>query len=308
MERNAPAPWRQFGEINLSEETIKQMETACRLPCAVRGALMPDAHKGYGLPIGGVLALRGAVAPYAVGMDIACRMRLTVTDLPLNHLEKRREELIAALNRETRFGVGAAFEGRQRRDHQVMDEDWSITPVTRDNKDKAAGQLGSSGSGNHFVEFGELTLGETALGLEPGRYLALLSHSGSRGCGENVAKHYSRLAAELLPDLPPELKHLAWLDLDSEAGREYWAAMNLMGRYASAGHELIHHHVLKATGAQALTYVENHHNFAWEEEHDGEKLIVHRKGATPASAGTLGVVPGSMGAPGFVVRGKGLAE
>lgn len=112
----------------------------------------------------------------------------------------------------------------------------------------------------------------------------------------------------LCPRLPDSLRRLAWLDLDGEAGQEYWAAMQLMGRYASANHELIHAHVLKTLGARELTHVENHHNFAWKEEHDGESVIVHRKGATPADAGRLGIVPGSMCSPAFIVRGKGCEE
>ncbi|UQZ88962.1 RNA-splicing ligase RtcB [Deltaproteobacteria bacterium Smac51] len=306
--RETPAPWRQFGAVNLEAEAIRQMEAACRLPNAVCGALMPDAHTGYGLPIGGVLAVKGAVVPYAVGMDIACRMRLTVTDLPIDRLERGRDELIAALENETSFGIGAGFKAGLR-DHAVMEEaDWSVTKVTRDSRDKAGKQLGTSGSGNHFVEFGELSLTAPALGLAPGRYLALLSHSGSRGTGERVAIHYSKVAGELLPGLPDYLKHLAWLELTSEAGQEYWTAMQLMGRYAAANHELIHAHVLKAAGAGAMTFVENHHNFAWLENHGGEEVVVHRKGATPASKGVLGIVPGSMGAPGFVVRGRGEAS
>jgi tRNA-splicing ligase RtcB len=121
-----------------------------------------------------------------------------------------------------------------------------------------------------------------------------------------VAAHYSKLAMSLRPDLPHELKHLAWLDMDSDAGREYWAAMELMGRYAAANHAMIHRHVAAHLGAQVLLDVENHHNFAWKEVHGGEEVIVHRKGATPAGAGVLGVIPGSMGDPGFIVRGKGV--
>lgn len=306
--RSEPAPWRQWGDINLEPSAVRQMEAACRLPLAVRGALMPDAHTGYGLPIGGVLAVNGAVVPYAVGVDIACRMRLTVLDLPVSALTERRDELIAALENETAFGVGACFTGRDRRNHPVMDENWAFCKVTAQNHDKAWKQLGSSGGGNHFAEFGELSLDAPTLGLEPGRYLALLSHSGSRGTGESVAKHYSKLAQELHPQLPPDLLHLAWLDLDGEAGQEYWAAMELMGRYASANHELIHQYVLRAVSGRSLAYVENHHNFAWREEYDGQEVIVHRKGATPAGEGVLGVVPGSMGAPGYVVQGKGEAS
>jgi len=262
---------------------------------------------GYGLPIGGVLATRGAVIPYAVGMDIACRMRLSVLDWPVEALDRRQEPLIEAVQQETRFGVGASFKGGTRRDHAVMQEDWSFLPLLKANRDQAWAQLGSSGSGNHFVEYGELTVDEAdgPLGLEPGVYLALLSHSGSRGMGAKIADHFSKLAVKRHPELPRELQRLAWLDLDSEDGQAYWAAMELMGRYAAANHELIHRHVLQALGAEAVASVENHHNFAWREEHGGEQVVVHRKGATPAGEGVLGVIPGSMGTAGYVVRGLG---
>jgi tRNA-splicing ligase RtcB (3'-phosphate/5'-hydroxy nucleic acid ligase) len=151
---------------------------------------------------------------------------------------------------------------------------------------------------------------ETVGDLPPGDYLALLSHSGSRGTGAAVAQHYSKAARDRHPELPQELRHLAWLDLSSEAGAEYWAAMELMGLYAAANHDLIHRHVARALGAGVRLDVENHHNFAWRERHvlaDGSPrgVIVHRKGATPAGLGVLGIIPGSMAAPGYVVRGKG---
>ena len=133
----------------------------------------------------------------------------------------------------------------------------------------------------------------------------MLSHSGSRGAGEAVADYYSALAQSLHPELPAELRHLAWLELDTKPGQEYWQAMQLMGRYAAANHELIHRHILERMGLEALGHVENHHNFAWKEVHDGQELIVHRKGATPAGKGVLGIVPGSMATPAYVVRGKG---
>ncbi len=268
---------------------------------------MPDAHLGYGLPIGGVLATENAVIPYAVGVDIACRMKMTVLDLPVRELDRRRDRLIRAIEEETRFGVGASF--RDRREHEVMDADWGVSPVTRENRDRAWAQLGTSGSGNHFVEFGLFTLGSAVGGLEPGEYVALLSHSGSRGCGAAVCQRYSKLAMEQHRGLPRELRQLAWLGLDSQEGREYWAAMELMGRYAAANHELIHRHVAAHLGLAVLLDVENHHNFAWKERHpvDGveREVIVHRKGATPADEGVLGIIPGSMASPGFLVRGRG---
>ena len=145
-----------------------------------------------------------------------------------------------------------------------------------------------------------------ALEIEPGEYLALLSHSGSRGTGAAVCEHYSRLAMNAHRELPKEMRHLSWLDLDTPEGREYWDAMELMGRYASANHELIHKHVRKKLGADLVFDVENHHNFAWKERHFGRDVVVHRKGATPADAGVLGIIPGSMASPAFVVRGRGV--
>jgi tRNA-splicing ligase RtcB (3'-phosphate/5'-hydroxy nucleic acid ligase) len=259
---------------------------------------------------GGVLATRGAVVPYAVGVDIACRMKLTVLDLPVDALTEQMPRLTSALERETRFGTGATF--RKPHQHDVMDADWKVTAVTAKMKDRAWGQLGTSGSGNHFVEFGELTVTDGEVGLPSGRYLALLSHSGSRGTGAQVASHYSRLARELHPELPQELSQLAWLDLDTEPGQEYWAAMELMGRYAAANHAVIHAQIARHLGVEVTLDIENHHNFAWRERHrlpDGteEELIVHRKGATPAGTGVFGIIPGSMGTAGYVVRGKGVA-
>jgi tRNA-splicing ligase RtcB len=304
--REAPAAWRQWGE-GLDPEAIHQMGRACQLPVAVAGALLPDAHVGYGLPIGGVLATDNAVIPYAVGVDIACRMKLTVLDLPLRDLERMRRPLIEAIEAETRFGVGASFQ--RRREHEVLEADWSVSPVTRQNRDRAWAQLGTSGSGNHFVEFGVFTNTGPVGDLPPGAYVALLSHSGSRGTGAAVCDHYSKLAMAQHPELRKEHRHLAWLSLDSAEGREYWAAMELMGRYAAANHALIHRHIARHLRLNVLLDVENHHNFAWKERHviEGAErdVIVHRKGATPAGAGVLGIIPGSMASPGFLVRGRG---
>jgi tRNA-splicing ligase RtcB len=300
-----PVSYRTWGEEFIDESSHQQMREACSLPTAVAGALMPDAHVGYGLPIGGVLALENAVCPYAVGVDIACRMKLSILDLPPGMLDQSRHTGMfdRALQEGTVFGTGKTWARRQQ--HPVMDEDWSITRVTREFKDKAWAQLGTSGSGNHFVEFGVLTLESPDLGLEAGTYLALLSHSGSRGVGHQVCSIYSTIARNLLPPRYADFGRLAWLDLDKQAGQEYWAAMQLMGEYAAANHAVIHRNVAKLCGAEVLAGVENHHNFAWKEVHHGRELIVHRKGATPAGKGVLGVIPGSMATPGFIVLGLG---
>lgn len=303
-----PIGYKQWGD-DIDDGAKSQMKLACELPMAVGAALMPDAHLGYGLPIGGVLATEGHVIPYAVGVDIACRMRMTVIDMPPETMDKKFESYRMSIEKGTRFGVGCTYGRSGRKNHEVMDDDWGITTITDHLRDRAWEQLGTSGSGNHFVEFGTLKVsaeGAKSLGIEPGQYVALLSHSGSRGAGANVCKHFNSLAQRQLPKrYADRFKYLAWLSLDTNEGQEYWEAMNLMGRYAAANHEVIHKMVTKFLGAESLAVVENHHNFAWKETHDGKEVIVHRKGATPAGEGMLGVIPGSMATPGFVVKGRG---
>jgi tRNA-splicing ligase RtcB len=282
-----------------------QMKNACRLPVTVAAALMPDAHVGYGLPIGGVLATENAVIPYAVGVDIACRVKMSVFDLPPSELESSPARYENILERDTRFGVGGNWRPGDRPDHPVMDEDWRVTQLTANLKDLGWSQLGTSGSGNHFVEFGEIEFfADNPVGVAPGTYLAVVSHSGSRGSGAKTCEYYSRVARELHPNLPRELSYLAWLPLNG-AGGEYWAAMELMGKYASANHDVIHRKIARSVGAPLVYQIENHHNFAWKETHQGRELIVHRKGATPAGRGVIGYIPGSMTAPGYLVEGLG---
>jgi tRNA-splicing ligase RtcB len=301
-----PITYQTWGD-QIDENAHAQMRQACSVPVAVGAALMPDAHLGYGLPIGGVLACENAVIPYAVGVDIACRMKLSIFGLAPETLDSKIQFYQQALERGTRFGVGSEHEKPQ--DHPVLDEDWSVTRITRENKDKARRQLGTSGSGNHFVEFGTVTLDQrdAELGLDAGKYVALMSHSGSRGTGASVCSTYSAIAQQRLPPKYTELGRLGWLELDTEAGQEYWAAMNLMGEYAAANHAVIHRLIAKLLGEKPIAGVENHHNFAWKEMHNGKEVIVHRKGATPAGEGVLGVIPGSMADPAFIVRGKGNA-
>jgi tRNA-splicing ligase RtcB len=296
-----------YGGGQIEAGAKKQMNTAMKLPITVAGALMPDAHQGYGLPIGGVLAANHAVIPYGVGVDIGCRMALSIFDLPATYLESHHDDLKKILMKTTRFGAGNGFLKHERLDHEVLENElFNENPFIQNLKDKAWTQLGSSGGGNHFVEFGimEFQAEDKALGIHEGTYLALLTHSGSRGLGAMIANHYTKLAMELCK-LPYEAKHLAYFDLDTAEGQEYWMAMNLAGDYASACHEVIHEKVLSELGTERLAKIENHHNFAWKEKWKGEDVIVHRKGATPAGEGVMGIIPGSMAAPGFLVRGKG---
>jgi tRNA-splicing ligase RtcB (3'-phosphate/5'-hydroxy nucleic acid ligase) len=299
-----PAHFEVFGNKHIETNAVKQMELAMRLPVAAYGALMPDAHQGYGLPIGGVLATTNAVIPYGVGMDIGCRMALSILDLPGSYVDHHAYELKKALQSQTHFGNEGGLDLNQ--DHDIVDHpDFNLTPLLKRLHGKAIRQLGSSGSGNHFVEFGVIDLAEdNRLEIPPGNYAALLSHSGSRSLGANIAQHYTNIAMNKCK-LPSEAKHLAWLDLDTEAGQEYWLSMNLAGEYAKACHDRIHENLCDALGFSVLRKVENHHNFAWKECLDGEQYVVHRKGATPAAEGVLGIIPGSMIAPGYVVSGTG---
>ena len=297
-----------YGQEYIEESALHQMHTATKLPVAVQGALMPDAHHGYGLPIGGVLATKNAIIPYGVGVDIGCRMCLSIFDLPPDDLKTKRDYFVNELQRATLFGSGGEFQ--KAHDHEVMEDDaFKSTPLLKSLQGRAWKQLGSSGSGNHFVEFGVVDIPEKdeILGVEKGSYLALLSHSGSRGLGATIANHYTKLAMQKCL-LPGDAKNLAWLDLDDEAGMEYWVAMNLAGKYASACHEIIHDKIARTLKQRPLKRVENHHNFAWKEIINGEEVIVHRKGATPAGKNELGIIPGSMASAGYIVKGRGQVE
>ena len=269
-----PAPVRAeplhapiWGKEIIDPQAIRQLHNAMRLPVTVGGALMPDAHVGYGIPIGGVVALENAVAPYMVGVDIACRMMMSIfpadSDVMIKNASKK-DKVRKVMREETRFGLGAKFGQYERRQHAVLDDpDWEATRLLKHLKDKAHAQLGTSGTGNHFVDAGLLRVdgtGAGVLGIEPGVFFAIMTHSGSRGPGASIANHYSRLAMDQ-STLPKQLRHLAWLSLDTEAGQEYWISMNLAGRFASACHHTIHRAIAKSLRLKPMLQVENHHNF-----------------------------------------------
>ncbi|MCC6370549.1 MAG: RtcB family protein [Bacteroidia bacterium] len=293
-----------YGRKQIGLNAIQQMEAAMQLPVAVKGALMPDAHHGFGLPIGGVLAVDNAVIPFGVGLDIGCRMALSIYPISDSHLISREYELHKALKRHTHFGNDGGLDFET--EHEILDRsEFQATALLKRLHNKARFQLGTSGTGNHFVEFGTVIIdaGNT-LQLKPGKYMGLLTHSGSRGLGANIADAYTKIAMQKCK-LPPNLKSMAWLSMDDEAGAEYWLSMNLAGDYAKACHDVIHNNLSRALGLEAMCKIENHHNFAWKEIHEGKELVVHRKGATPAAKGEYGIIPGSMCSRGFIVSGLG---
>lgn len=303
--RDEPVYCKTYGGRGIEQSAKKQMELAGLLPISVQAALMPDAHMGFGLPIGGVLATDNVVIPYAVGMDIGCRMALSIIDESDGFLKRFAYQIKQALKNHTHFGMEGGLDIRQ--EHEVLDSPlFHEIPFLKPLRGKSVRQLGTSGNGNHFVEFGEIELlAGNSLGLPAKRYTALLTHSGSRGLGAAIAKQYTKIAMDTCK-LPRQLQQLAWLDLHTEAGQEYWLTMTLAGDYAKACHDRIHANLLKALGLKALCVVENHHNFAWKDNLlDGKEVVVHRKGATPAHKGELGIIPGSMTTPAYLVSGKG---
>lgn len=317
--KTSPIPYKIWGEKYIEAETVAQMEGAARLPVAIAGALMPDAHLGYGLPIGGVLATENAVIPYAVGVDIACRMMLTIyptsPQVLKNPKDSEYSELYSALLNNTVFGSGAAGIHEGKIEHPILDKShWELSELTRSLRQTAIHQIGTSGGGNHFVEWGDLEISnpENPFNLAVGNYLALLSHSGSRGVGYKIANHYTKIAMSQMSELDHSVRHLAWLSLDEDLGKEYWEAMQLAGEFASANHHVIHQRISEAVGISPVATIENHHNFAWREtivvNGKEREAIVHRKGATPAGQGVLGIIPGTMADSGYLVMGKGNAE
>jgi len=313
--RPDPLPYRVWGRDGIDDGAVAQMDLAMRLPSALAGGLMADAHIGYGLPVGGVFALDNEVSPGAVGPDIGCSVYVTIFDAAPEVLDRAGpvDTLRRAILRGTVFGVGAQQDPRDRPSHDVLeDPDWNSLPLLRGLRAKAAEQLGQSGSGNHFVSLGAFDAYEDTDGVPAGRYVALVSHSGSRGVGFKIADVYGKRAEESRAGIGAA-KKVAALDLDEADGAEYWLAMNLALRFARANHEALHARVARLAGLRPLLFVGNPHNIASREVialPDGteREAIVHRKGATPAHQGVIGFIPRTMADPSYLTRGRGVGE
>ena len=275
--------------------TLAQLEDVARR--AERVALMADGHLGYIMPVGGVAAYRNKVSVAGVGFDIACGNAAILTDLHLDAVLPHRNELADEIQATISFGVGRTNKADDAPvdDPLFGDDRWSAFPkgvAVSQVQNKARAQLGTVGSGNHYVDVFVDELDRIWVGV----------HFGSRGLGHGIASGFmalSRGGQWGQQGMTTE----ALLPLESEMGREYWALMGLAGRYAYVGREWVARKVVALLGGKERELVHNHHNFAWEEEHEGEKLVVVRKGATPAFPGQKGFVGGSMGDNAVIIEG-----
>lgn len=286
---------------------LAQAKTCAEHGNVVQALLMADHHKGYSQPIGGVVVYDGQVSPSGVGYDIACGNKAVRTNMLAADIKLRLPAIMDQIARKVSFGIGRV--NNDRVDHELFDDpDWAVySAVGKQEHDKlkalARDQLGTVGSGNHFVDLFE----EAATGR-----LWVANHFGSRGFGHKTASGFINLAAgrDFLASAPGEKMDQppVLLDLNGELGDMYFRAMKLAGRYAYAGRDYVIEHVLAILGTDADFEVHNHHNFAWQESHGGKDTIVVRKGATPSKPDQLGFIGGSMGDISVIVRGKDTAE
>jgi len=270
----------------VDEGALSQIKT-CALT-AVHTALMADHHKGYAVPIGGVVAYESQISPSGVGFDIACGNKAVLTDAHASDVRENIGAIMDDIFRVISFGIGRKNE-EERVDHELFDSPtWShkaIAPL----KEMARGQLGTVGSGNHYVDLFADEQDRIWIGV----------HFGSRGLGHKTATFFLEAGgAKDGMDVPPLV-----IQADSSLGADYLACMELAGRYAYAGRDWACDRVRRILGAAAIEEVHNHHNFAWRERHNGRDLWVVRKGATPAFPGQRGFVGGSMGDISVIVEG-----
>lgn len=291
----SPVKYSIFGEDIIDPAAVEQMNLVMSMPPAIGGALLPDAHLGYAAPIGSVAVLENAVSPSLVGYDISCMMALSMLELTPQELEENIDYFTDSLRSVTSFGKGAESVVNHL-NHPVMDSDkWNSSQLLKGLKDLAYSQIGSSGSGNHFADI-------VVVDIDGFLTVGLLTHSGSRGAGHKFAQYYMNVAQSHIDRYNHDIPNgYAWIERGNEAAEEYLIGMELMGEYALANHDIIHTAFAKRVGRRMTGYIWNRHNYLWETE-DG---YVHRKGATPAEAGRIGLIPGSSGTPSYIVVGLG---
>lgn len=273
--------------------TIEQAKVCAR--SADYFALMADGHLGYGVPIGGVVASESRISPTAVGFDIACGNKAVRLDIPTSEVRKNIDKIMDDIWSTLSFGVGRRNTENNSDSPFVTDahEGW-LTEAARPLKHKASAQLGTIGSGNHYVDLFADEQDRTWVGV----------HFGSRGLGHGIASWFLKAAGAA----DGMMVDPVFFDTASDLGQQYIAAMQLGGAYAYAGRDWVCSRVARLLGASIEEEVHNHHNYAWLEEHDGRKLWVCRKGATPAFPGQRGFVGGTMGEISVILEGRDTPE
>ena len=280
------SPLKIFGQHD--EATVAQMRNCMAVGNVVAGVICADGHLGYAQPVGGVIAYEKQISISGVGFDIGCGNMAVRLDTPYSAIEDKVGDIIRDVSRVISFGVGRTND--ERVEHDLFDDGdaWRESDMEA-YRQKAVTQLGTVGSGNHYVDLMRDEVGLTWIGV----------HFGSRGLGHTSATRYLKAAGgKDGMNVPP-----AVIDEDSELGRRYIAAMELAGRYSYAGREWVIERVRKIIGGSVTDMVHNHHNYAWRESHDGRDLWVVRKGATPAFPGQRGFVGGSMGDDAVIIEG-----
>jgi tRNA-splicing ligase RtcB (3'-phosphate/5'-hydroxy nucleic acid ligase) len=280
------SPLKIFGQHD--EATVAQMRNCMAVGNVVAGVICADGHLGYAQPVGGVIAYEKQISISGVGFDIGCGNMAVRLDTPYSAIEDKVGDIIRDVSRVISFGVGRTND--ERVEHDLFDDGdaWRESDMEA-YRQKAVTQLGTVGSGNHYVDLMRDEVGLTWIGV----------HFGSRGLGHTSATRYLKAAGgKDGMNVPP-----AVIDEDSELGRRYIAAMELAGRYSYAGREWVIERVRKIIGGSVTGMVHNHHNYAWRESHDGRDLWVVRKGATPAFPGQRGFVGGSMGDDAVIIEG-----
>lgn len=267
-------------------EALKQLGNA-RATGAERLALMADHHVGYGVPIGGVVAYRHRISPSGIGYDIACGNKAVRLDVNPIKVKSKINPLMDEIIKKISFGVGRT--NNEEVDHELFDDEaWKMNPL-KGLKEKARKQLGTIGSGNHYVDIFSDEEGRIWVGV----------HFGSRGLGHGIAEHFMDLAK----GSNQIAEGITWLSTEKPNGEDYLEAMRIAGEYAYAGRDWVCAKVAKILGGKIVDEVHNHHNFAWRETHDGQEYWVVRKGATPAFPGQRGFVGGSMGDNSVILEG-----
>jgi len=269
----------------VDESALAQIKNCARSADVV--AMMADHHKGYAVPIGGVVAYQDSISPSGVGFDIACGNKAVLIDLPASEIRANIKTIMDDIWGNLSFGIG--LKNKQRVDHELFDDPAWTLPAMRSLKDKARSQLGTIGSGNHYVDLFEDEQGRAWIGV----------HFGSRGLGHKTATYFLNAGgAKDGMDVDPLV-----LSVRSSLGTDYLTCMHMAGRYAYAGRDWVCSEVARMLGANILEEVHNHHNYAWRETHGGQDLWVVRKGATPAFPGQRGFVGGSMGDISVILEG-----